>query len=89
MTTEEQEAEFAVGELYRDESGHEVWRIKEVETGSVLREGIQPTVLSVAAGRLQPRRGVRRRAAGAAGSRRLGRSVRSCRPPPLTDVWRS
>ncbi len=41
MTTEEQEAEFAVGELYRDESGHEVWRIKEVETGSVLREGIE------------------------------------------------
>lgn len=41
MKTEEQEAEIAVGELYRDESGHEVWRIKEVETDNVLREGIE------------------------------------------------
>jgi len=28
------------GELYHDGSGHEVWRIKEIETGKVLREGI-------------------------------------------------
>jgi hypothetical protein len=28
------------GELYRDGDGHEVWRIKEIGTGRVLREGI-------------------------------------------------
>jgi hypothetical protein len=39
-TTNDQTAEFAVGELYRDEKGHEVWRIKEAETGNVLREDI-------------------------------------------------
>jgi hypothetical protein len=33
-------AELCVGELYRDGDGNEVWRIKEVETGKVLREGI-------------------------------------------------
>ncbi|MGA9316254.1 MAG: hypothetical protein WBV77_16700 [Solirubrobacteraceae bacterium] len=39
MTTEqseEQEAEIAVGEKY----GDELWRIKEVETGNVLRDAI-------------------------------------------------
>lgn len=35
-----QPAELCVGELYRDGSGNEVWRIKEIETGKVLREGI-------------------------------------------------
>lgn len=39
-TTNDQTAEFAVGELYRDDDGHEVWRIKEAETGNVLREDI-------------------------------------------------
>jgi hypothetical protein len=39
-TDEQQEAELCVGELYRDADGHEVWRIKEIETGKVLREGI-------------------------------------------------
>ncbi len=39
-TTTEQDAELCVGELYRDEDGHEVWRIKEIETGKVLRDGI-------------------------------------------------
>lgn len=39
-TTSQQDAELCFGELYRDEDGHEVWRIKEVETGNVLREGI-------------------------------------------------
>lgn len=39
-TTNEQEAELCAGELYRDADGHEVWRIKEIETGKVLREGI-------------------------------------------------
>lgn len=28
------------GELYRDENGHEVWRIKEIQTGNILRDGI-------------------------------------------------
>jgi len=36
MTTEEQQAEIAVGEKYGDER----WRIKEVETGTVLRDAI-------------------------------------------------
>src|SRR5665213_2244109 len=36
MTTEEQQAEIAVGEKYGDER----WRIKEVETGTVLRAAI-------------------------------------------------
>jgi hypothetical protein len=36
MTTEEQQAEIAVGEKY----GDELWRIKEVETGNVLRDAI-------------------------------------------------
>lgn len=42
MTTTiiEQDVELCVGELYRDEDGHEVWRIKEIETGKVLRDGI-------------------------------------------------
>ena len=31
MTTDEQEAEIAVGELHRDEAGHEVWRLKAGE----------------------------------------------------------
>jgi hypothetical protein len=39
-TTTEQDAELCVGELYRDADGHEVWRIKEIETGKVLRDGI-------------------------------------------------
>lgn len=34
--TEELEAEIAVGEKY----GDELWRIKEVETGTVLRDAI-------------------------------------------------
>lgn len=33
-------AELCVGELYRDGSGNEVWRIKEAATGKPLREGI-------------------------------------------------
>lgn len=33
-------AELCVGELYRDGSGNEVWRIKEIETGKVLQDGI-------------------------------------------------
>lgn len=40
MTTTEQDAELCVGELYRDENGHEVWRIKEIETGKVFHESI-------------------------------------------------
>jgi hypothetical protein len=36
MTTEEQEAEIAVGERY----GEQLWRIKEAETGNVLRDAI-------------------------------------------------
>jgi hypothetical protein len=40
MAANDETAELAVSELYRDEHGHEVWRIKEVETGSVLRGGI-------------------------------------------------
>lgn len=36
MTTEEQEAEIAVGEKY----GDELWRIKEVGTGDILRDAI-------------------------------------------------
>ncbi len=39
-TDKDQLAELCVGELYRDDDGNEVWRIKEVETGNVLREGI-------------------------------------------------
>ncbi len=39
-TTTEQHAALCAGELYRDEDGHEVWRIKEIETGKVLRDGI-------------------------------------------------
>ncbi|HSZ68894.1 MAG TPA: hypothetical protein VK756_00895 [Solirubrobacteraceae bacterium] len=42
MTITEQEAERCAGELYRDEDGHEVWRIRDIETGKVLREGIAP-----------------------------------------------
>lgn len=38
--TIEKSANLCVGELYRDDDGHEVWRIKEIETGHVLREGI-------------------------------------------------
>ena len=38
--TIEKSADLCVGELYRDSDGHEVWRIKEIETGNVLREGI-------------------------------------------------
>jgi hypothetical protein len=34
------DAELCVGELYRDANGHEVWRIKEIGSGQVLREGI-------------------------------------------------
>jgi hypothetical protein len=37
--TDEQRDRF-VGELYRDADGHEVWRVKDVATGEVLREGI-------------------------------------------------
>jgi hypothetical protein len=40
MATSDQQADLCIGELYRDEKGHEVWRIKEAETGNVLREGI-------------------------------------------------
>jgi hypothetical protein len=40
MASSDDPAELAVGELYRDDENHEVWRIKEVETGTVLREGI-------------------------------------------------
>lgn len=36
MTTEEQQAEIAVGEKY----GDELWRIKEVDTGNMLRDAI-------------------------------------------------
>jgi hypothetical protein len=36
MTTEEQQAEIAVGEKY----GDELWRIKEAETGNILRDAI-------------------------------------------------
>jgi hypothetical protein len=39
-TTSEEIAELCVGELYRDADGHEVWRIKEAETGRVIQEGI-------------------------------------------------
>jgi len=39
-TDTDQPADLAEGELYRDEDGHEVWRIKEIETGKVLHEGI-------------------------------------------------
>jgi hypothetical protein len=35
-----QPAELCEGEFYRDGSGNEVWRIKEIETGKVLQEGI-------------------------------------------------
>lgn len=35
-----QPAERCEGELYRDDSRHEVWRIKEIETGKVLQDGI-------------------------------------------------
>jgi hypothetical protein len=38
--TERRDAELCVGELYRDPNGHEVWRIKEICSGQVLREGI-------------------------------------------------
>jgi hypothetical protein len=37
----EETAELCVGELYRNEKGHEVWRIKEAETGRVLHDGIE------------------------------------------------
>jgi hypothetical protein len=40
VTTTEQSAELCVGELYRDDNGNEVWRIKEIVTGNILREGI-------------------------------------------------
>lgn len=40
-TKEEEIAELCVGELYRDEKGNEVWRIKEADTGTVLHEGIE------------------------------------------------
>lgn len=40
MMTIKQGAELCVGEPYRDDNGHEVWRIKEVVTGNILREGI-------------------------------------------------
>jgi|HubBroStandDraft_3_1064219.scaffolds.fasta_scaffold937880_1 hypothetical protein len=33
-------AELCEGELYRDGSGNEVWRIKEIGTGKVLQDGI-------------------------------------------------
>jgi hypothetical protein len=39
-TATSEDADLCVGELYRDGDGHEVWRIKEIETGKVLREGI-------------------------------------------------
>jgi hypothetical protein len=39
-TDTDQPAELCEGELYRDENGHEVWRIKEIETGKVLQDGI-------------------------------------------------
>jgi len=34
------EPELCAGELYRDGSSNEVWRIKEIETGKVLQDGI-------------------------------------------------
>jgi hypothetical protein len=34
------EINLCVGELYRDADGQEMWRIKEINTGFVLREGI-------------------------------------------------
>ena len=40
MATTEQRAELCVGELYRDDQDQEVWRIKEIGTGNILREGI-------------------------------------------------
>lgn len=40
VTNSDQPAELCVGELDRDDAGNEVWRIKEAETGKVLREGI-------------------------------------------------
>jgi hypothetical protein len=39
MTIKES-ADLCVGELYRDDNGHEMWRIKESETSHILREGI-------------------------------------------------
>lgn len=38
--TTEQEQEQFVGELYRNEAGNEVWRIKDKDTGEVLRADI-------------------------------------------------
>jgi len=40
MSANDTEAEQFVGELYHDDDGHEVWRIKDKDTGQVLREGI-------------------------------------------------
>lgn len=34
------EVNLCVGELYRDANGQEMWRIREINTGYVLREGI-------------------------------------------------
>jgi hypothetical protein len=40
VTTTEQDTGLCVGELYRNADGHEVWRIKDIETGKVLRDGV-------------------------------------------------
>jgi hypothetical protein len=39
-TDSDKPAELFFGELYRDEAGIEIWRIKEVGTENVIREGI-------------------------------------------------
>ncbi len=81
MTTEGQEAEIAVGEQY----GDALWRIKEVETGNVLRDAIDSEreylwLLAV----FNRGEGVRRRAAGAARRCRPRRSVKGM-PTAATD----
>ena len=39
-TDSDKPAALFVGELYRDDAGNELWRIKEDGTGNVIRDGI-------------------------------------------------
>jgi hypothetical protein len=39
-TDTDKTADRYTGELYRDDAGNEVWRIKEIATGEIARDGI-------------------------------------------------